>query len=187
VSDNPSARRVERVASSSCAPEIFEQLPAVDSLELAQLRQARRHGQRIAGKRPRLIHGSVGRELIHDLRASAERAHWQPAADHFAKRRQVGRDVVQLLCTAARDAEAGHHFVEDQERAFGGCIHHAGMEEASPEDTGQRRRHGSTMFAATSPVFSRNAARTATCHCTAGEIVSARTLRGYLAIRADRA
>ena len=40
--------------------EFFEQFPAVDPLELSQLRQARRHGQGVSRKRACLINGTVG-------------------------------------------------------------------------------------------------------------------------------
>ena len=39
------------------------------------------------------------------------------SADHFAEGAEVGLDVVELLGASGGDAEAGHHFVEDQKRA----------------------------------------------------------------------
>ena len=50
-------------------------------------------------------------------RAAAEGRERQAAADDLAEDRQVGRDAVALLRAAARDAEAGDHLVEDEQRA----------------------------------------------------------------------
>ena len=58
-------------------------IPAVDPLELAQLGEARGHRQRVARERARLVDRTEGRELVHDLGATAERADRQAAADHF--------------------------------------------------------------------------------------------------------
>ena len=85
--------------------------------ERAQRRDARRHRERIAGERARLVDGPERSDLLHDLAPPAVRADGQPAADHLAERRQVGRDAVQRLRAARSDAEAGHHLVEDQQRA----------------------------------------------------------------------
>ena len=79
-----------RASSSNCAPKFFEQFPAVDSLQFAQLRETGGHRQRISGQRSGLIHRAVRRKLVHDFGASAERADRQTAADHFSKR-QSGR------------------------------------------------------------------------------------------------
>ena len=59
-----------------------------------------RHRQRVAGERPRLVHGAGRGDELHDLAPSAVGAHGQPAADHLAERRQVGRDAVQRLRAA---------------------------------------------------------------------------------------
>ena len=50
-------------------------------------------------------------------RRAAVSADGQAAADDLAERGDVGRDAVQLLRAAAREAEAGHHLVEDEQRA----------------------------------------------------------------------
>ena len=42
-------------------------------------------------------------------------------ADDLSERRDVRRDAVSFLRTAARDAKASHHFVEDQQRAVLRC------------------------------------------------------------------
>jgi hypothetical protein len=103
---------------------IFE--PCTPSLQLAinvvvaqpsQHRQARRGRQRIPGQRSRLIHVAARRQPVHHVRASAERRERQAAADDLPEDRQVRTDVVELLRTAPRDAEAGDHLVEDQQRS----------------------------------------------------------------------
>ena len=102
--------------------KLLESLPTIDPLELAQLRQTGRHRQRIAGQRSRLINRTERRELIHDFRATAERTDRQSAADHFAERGQIRPNAVDFLRTAARDAKAGHHFIEDEKRAVLGAF-----------------------------------------------------------------
>ena len=84
---------------------------------MPQHRQPRRHRQRIARERPRLVDRAGRRDLAHDVRAPAVGAHRQSAADHLAERGQVRPDAVALLRAAERHAEAGHHFVENQQRA----------------------------------------------------------------------
>jgi len=51
--------------------------------------------------------------------APAVRARGEAAAQDLRQRGEVGPDAVELLRPAARDAEAGHHFIEDKENAFG--------------------------------------------------------------------
>src|SRR5205814_1566886 len=95
--------------------EFFEQFPAVDPLELSQLRQARRHGQGVSRKRACLINGTVGRKLIHDFASSSKCANRQTATDHFTKHYEIGLDPVNLLGASACDAKTGHHFIENEE------------------------------------------------------------------------
>src|SRR5919106_596505 len=99
-----------------CA-KFFQQFPSIDSFQVPQLREAGRHCERISGQCSRLVNGTVGRKLIHNFGAPAERADWQSAADYFAKRREVGFDSIDLLCAAPRDAKSSHNLVEDQNRA----------------------------------------------------------------------
>ena len=47
-----------------------------------------------------------------------KRADWQPTANDFAERGEIGLNAEELLSSAARHAEAGHHFIEDQQRAM---------------------------------------------------------------------
>ena len=69
---------------------------------------------------------------------SADGADREPAADDLAERGQVGNDAVERLRAAQGDAEAGHHFVEDQHAAVLGTQLAQGAEE------GRRRRARST-------------------------------------------
>jgi len=50
----------------------FQQAPTVDALQFPQLREPRRHRERIAGKRPGLIDRPERRKLIHDFGTPAE-------------------------------------------------------------------------------------------------------------------
>src|SRR5882757_3917608 len=52
--------------------KFFEQFPSVDPFELAQLRETCGHGQRISRQRPRLIHGTFWRKLVHDFGSAAK-------------------------------------------------------------------------------------------------------------------
>ena len=54
----------------------------------------------------------------------------RPAADDLAEDRQVGQDAEALLGAAARDAEAGDHLVEDEQRAGGVAERAERLEEA---------------------------------------------------------
>ena len=78
------------------------------------------HGQGVAGKRARLVHGAQRGDHLHDLPLAAIGADGQAAADDLAQSRQIGRDAVERLRAAAMDAEAGHHLVEDEQRAVCG-------------------------------------------------------------------
>ena len=78
---------------------------------------ARRHRERVAGERARLVHRPQRCNLLHDLGAAPVRGHGQSTTDDFAERREVGYHTKGLDRTAVRDAEAGHDFVEDEQRA----------------------------------------------------------------------
>ncbi len=80
-------------------------------------RQARRHRDWIAAQRAGLIDRAGRRDLFHQVTAPAIGAHRHAAADDLAEGGQVRGDAVMRLRTAERDAEAGHYFVEDQQRA----------------------------------------------------------------------
>ena len=75
------------------------------------------HGERIAAERAGLVDGPERRELIHDVGAAAEGADGQAAADDLAEGGEVGADAVEFLRSAEGHAEAGHDFVEDEQRA----------------------------------------------------------------------
>src|SRR5205814_2051019 len=97
--------------------EFFEEFPAIDPFELTQLRQSRRHRQRISRKRPRLINWSIRGKLVHDFGASPECADRQTTADHFTQHGQIRFDSINFLSAAARDTKTGHHFIENQKRS----------------------------------------------------------------------
>ena len=97
--------------------------PVVETIvsrDHAERRQARRHRERIARHRPRLVHRARRGDLCHQLSPAAIGANRQTAADDLAQRREVGRHAIALLSAASRHTEPGHHLVEDQERAVGG-------------------------------------------------------------------
>ena len=58
-------------------------------------------------------------EKLQQLGATTNCATGQPAGHHLAEYGQVGRDSDHRLHPARREAEAGHHLVEHQERAGG--------------------------------------------------------------------
>src|SRR5260221_10627528 len=65
--------------------------------------QTRRHGDRVARQRARLVHRAEWRELLHDVAPAAECAERQTAADHLAERGEGGLDAVTRLRTAERE------------------------------------------------------------------------------------
>ena len=107
----PRVRRTAiRVLCSSAAwkPGCLDQL---------QGRQARRHRHRIAAERAGLVDRPARRDLFHQVALAAIGADRHAAADDLAEGGEVGIDAIQLLGAAERDPEAGHHLVEDQQRA----------------------------------------------------------------------
>src|SRR3546814_8016826 len=72
---------------------------------------------RSAAERTGLVDRPARCDLLHQFAAAAVGAHRHAAADDLAEGRQVGRDAIARLRAAERDAEAGHHLVEDQQRA----------------------------------------------------------------------
>ena len=87
------------------------------SRSIAQRGDAGGRGQRIAAERAGLKHLAGRQHVVHDVGPAAVGADRQAAADDLAQRRQIGLDAEQLLRAAVGDAEAGHHFVADQQRA----------------------------------------------------------------------
>ena len=86
-------------------------------VELAELGEAGSHGQRVAAEGPCLIDGTEGGEEVHDLRAAAEGTNRQATADDFAEAAQIGREVFEPLHARLAETEAGHHLVENEQRA----------------------------------------------------------------------
>ena len=81
-------------------------------------RQAGGHRHRIAAERAGLVDRAGRGDLLHQFASSAIGAHRHAAADDLAEGAQVRAHAVARLRAAQRDAEAGHHLVEDQHRAM---------------------------------------------------------------------
>ena len=113
----PASRAASAMAVAQTAARPLQALVDGAVAQAAERGEARRHRQRVAGERARLIDGAGGRDLLHDVAPAAVGADGQAAADDLAERGEVGRDAVELLRAAAREAEAGHHLVEDEQRA----------------------------------------------------------------------
>ena len=86
-------------------------------LEEVQCGDPGRHGEGIAREGSRLVNGSRGGEVFHDLPAAAEGADGEAAPDDLPQAGKIGGDAGQGLPAAVGDAESGDHLVEDQEDA----------------------------------------------------------------------
>ena len=75
------------------------------------------HGEGVAREGSRLINGSRGGEVFHDLPAAAQGADGEAAPDDLPQAGKIGGDAGQVLPAAVADAESGDHLVEDQEDA----------------------------------------------------------------------
>ena len=116
-----------------------EALQVVVHARLAQQTQRRHasgHGQWIARQRARLVDGPDGRDLLHDLAATAVCADRQTPADDLAQAGQIRCDAEAFLRPTQRNAKAGDDLVEDQERPLLAC-HGAQM----LEESGLGRNH----------------------------------------------
>ena len=112
---------VDRLAGGGfkCRAGFLEAGPAVDAFHFLELGEASGHGDGISREGAGLVDWSVGREEIHDFGAPAERTHGESAADDLAHGGEVGSDAEDLLSAAAREAEAGHDLVKDENGAVG--------------------------------------------------------------------
>src|ERR1700726_2440779 len=120
---------------------LFQKVPRVNSFELAQLSEPGNHGQRIPRQSAGLINRPFRRKLIHDFSPTTECPDWQPAANHFSQRSEIGFDTEELLSTATGDTKSCYHFVEDQERLVFGTFISQGFQKIFPGEikTGVRR------------------------------------------------
>src|SRR5438270_630744 len=91
----------------------FEQVPAIDSFELTQLRQPRRKRERITRKRSGLIDRTLRGKFVHDFGAAPKRADRQAAADHFTEGSQIGTHTGETLHATGADTKASHDLVEN--------------------------------------------------------------------------
>ena len=99
--------------------------------DLAQRGEAAGGRDRVARQRAGLVDRAERRELLHHRALAAERRQRHAAADDLAEHAQVGREAgdvagVEALRAAERDAKAGHHLVEDEQRAVRACTARAG-------------------------------------------------------------
>ena len=53
--------------------------------------------------------------MIHDVGTSPEGSHRQTPADYLSEGAEVGGYARQFLDSSPSEAEAGHHFVEDEQ------------------------------------------------------------------------
>ena len=95
----------------------FERVVETRCLDQLQHRQSRRHRHRIAASVPP-GRSAARRDLLHQVTPSAIGADGHAATDDLAERAQVRRHAVARLRATERDPEAGHHLVEDQQRAM---------------------------------------------------------------------
>ena len=80
-------------------------------------------GDRVPGERAGLVDRALGREVGHQVGATAEGRGREAAAHHLAEGHQVGRPAldgaVEAPAALRGGAEAGHHLVADEQRAVG--------------------------------------------------------------------
>ncbi len=102
--------------------------------QLGERRAAGGDGERVSRQRPRLVDRASGGDPPHQVARAGVGGERQAAADHLAEGGQVGGHAEQRLRASPADPEAGHHLVEDQQRAV------AVAEIAQPgEETGDGR------------------------------------------------
>ncbi len=80
--------------------------------------QASRHGQRVPGKRARLINRPNWRNHVHQFIPAAIGAYRKASTNDLAERRKIGLDSVKLLRAAQRETKACHHFIQNKTVPF---------------------------------------------------------------------
>ena len=100
-----------------CCAHCIEPLVGRVRFQLAERGDAGGHGDGVARVRAGLEDGSGGHDLVHDAGPTAERADGQSAADNLAQTGDIGRVAQQFLSAAVSEAEAGHHFIVNEQRA----------------------------------------------------------------------
>ena len=83
----------------------------------AQASETCRHRDGVAGEGACLVNRAGRRQGIHHLTTTAECANRHTAADDFAKAGQIRHNAVVILRAGQRHAEAGHDFIDNQQRA----------------------------------------------------------------------
>lgn len=76
------------------------------------------HPDGVSGEGSGLVHWSERADEVHDFAWCGVGGDGHPSADHFAEGGDVGFDVADVLVTAPRGSEPGHHFVENEERVL---------------------------------------------------------------------
>ena len=95
----------------------LQALPSRLALEQRERRQSRRHRHGVAREGAGLVSVAIRGEPRHDAARAAERPDRHAPADHLAEGRQIRGDAKELCRAAARQAEPGDHFIENEQRA----------------------------------------------------------------------
>ena len=114
------ARRFRPSPAASSGPSCSSWAYGRRGGQLVENRATRRHRQRVARQRARLVHVAGRGEPLHQRPSAAERADRQAATDDLAEAGDVGPDTGELLGATPGHAEAGHHLVEDEQHAVAG-------------------------------------------------------------------
>ncbi len=114
--DIPFLRRMQQACGQHLG-QFGQRLVHANLRHFGQASVARRHGDRVAGQGARLVDRTGRRQRLHHVATAAEGAHRHTPADDFAEAGQIRLNAVIGLRAGQRHAEAGHHFVDDQERA----------------------------------------------------------------------
>ena len=85
-----------------------------------------------------MVHGTERGELVHHIRTSADRGKGEPAADHLAEDREVGRDAEARLRSTECDPEARDHLVEHEQ---GTVVRRAPAQRLEEADVGRDEAH----------------------------------------------
>lgn len=75
------------------------------------------HGDRVTRKCAGLVHRAGRGNILHDFFLATEGTNRHTAADHLTQSGQIRCHAIVALGTALGDAEASHHFVDDQQGA----------------------------------------------------------------------
>src|SRR3990167_7768436 len=88
--------------------------------ELSESGQTGSDGQRIAGERPGLIHGTFRCQQIHDLPPSPKGPQRQPSAQYLSQTSNIREYPVEFLRSPWGETKTADPLVEDQKRSMPG-------------------------------------------------------------------